>query len=124
MTAFKLRAYPCKEPIFAGPIYLPRTSLEELAKAAAAFTQRSNDAKMGMFLYVVKKELRPSMGASQDMLVVHAFDANGEKHGRSDEGFGWALKLEGARDETRQMNLKGMADLQGEIHLTIFNMRL
>ena len=50
------------------------------------------------------------------MLVVHAFDAHGEEHGRSDEGFGWALKLKGAVDGTKSMNLKGVADLQGEMH--------
>ena len=116
MTAFKLRAYRYTQSIFAGPIYLPRSSLPVIARAAADFTQRSHDAKMGMFLYVLKKDLLQSIGVSQDMLVVHAFDAHGEEHGRSDEGFGWALKLKGAVDGTRPMNLKGVADMQGEIY--------
>ena len=68
-----------------------------------------------MFLYVLKKELLHSIGVEQDMLVVHAFDAHGEEHGRSDEGFAWALGLEGAVDGTKLMNLKGVADLQGEM---------
>lgn len=70
-----------------------------------------------MFLYVLKKELLDSMGADQDMLVVHAFDAHGEEHGRSEAGFGWALKLNGAVDGTKVMNLKGLSDLQGETSL-------
>ncbi len=66
-----------------------------------------------MFLYVLKKELLESIGVDQDMLVVHTFDAHGEEHGRSDEGFGWALRLKGAVDGTKRMNLRGVADLQG-----------
>lgn len=67
-----------------------------------------------MFLYVLKKEVLESIHVDQDMLVVHAFDAHGEEHGRSDEGFCWALGLKGAIDGTKIMNLRGVADLQGE----------
>ena len=115
VTAFKLQAYRYTQSIFAGPIYLPKTALPEIARAVADFTQRSHDAKLGMFLYVLKKDLLKSIGVKQDMLVVHAFDAHGEAHGRSDEGFGWALKLKGVVDGTKIMNLKGVADLQGEM---------
>ena len=68
-----------------------------------------------MFLYVLKKDFLDFLGVGQDMLVVHAFDAHGEEHGRSEQGFGWALGLKGAVDDTKVMNLKGVADLQGEI---------
>lgn len=114
VTAFKLRAYRYTQSIFAGPIYLPKDTLPEIGRAVANFTQRSHDGKLAMFLYVLKKELLQSIGVKQDMLVVHAFDAHGEEHGRSDEGFGWALRLKGAVDGTKTMNLKGVADLQGE----------
>ncbi len=119
VTAFKLRAYRYTQSIFAGPIILPKDTLPEIAKAVANFTQHSHDAKLGMFLYVLKKELLHYLGVDQDMLVVHAFDAHGEEHGRSDAGFGWALRLKGAVDQTKTMNLKGVADLQGEMLLTI-----
>lgn len=66
-------------------------------------------------MYVLKKELLPiALGIDQDMIVVHAFDAYGEKHGRSEEGFRWALEMEGIIDNTAVMNLRGVADLQGE----------
>ena len=115
MTSFKLRTYRYTESIFAGPIYLPKDTLPETARAVAAFTQRSHDVKLAMFLYVLKKELLDSIGVNQDMLVVHASEAHGEAHGRGDEGFGWALGLKGAVDGTRLMNLKGVADMQGEM---------
>lgn len=118
MTAFKLRAYRYTQSIYAGPIYLPKASLPEIGRAVADFTQRSHDEKMGMFLYVLKKEILQLIGAHQDMLVVHAFDAHGEEHGRSEEGFGWALKLKGAVDMTKSMNLKGVADLQSKMYPT------
>ena len=62
MAAFKLRAYRYTQSIYAGPIYLPKDSLPEIARAVADFTQRSHDEKMGMFLYVLKKELLDSIG--------------------------------------------------------------
>lgn len=98
VTAFKLRAYRYTQSIFAGPIFLPKNTLPKIARAVADFTQRSHDGKMTMFLYVLKKELLDSLGAEQDMVVVHAFDAHGEEHGRSEQGFGWALALDGAVD--------------------------
>lgn len=116
VTAFKLRAYRYTQSIYAGPILLPKDTLPQIARAVADFTQRSHDEKMGMFLYVLKKELLEWMDVHQDMLVVHAFDAHGEEHGRSDEGFGWALRLEGAVDKTKTMNLKGVADLQSKMY--------
>ena len=116
VTKFRLKAYPYTQSIFAGPIYLPKTALSEVAQAVADFTQRSHDKKLGMFLYVLKKELLASMGGGEDKIILHAFDAHGEEHGRSDEGFGWALKLKDAEDKTSTMNLKGVADLQGETH--------
>ena len=116
VTSFKLRAYPYTQSIYAGQILLPKNKIPEIARAVADFTQRSHDAKLGMFLYVLKAELLEAIlkesKVEEDMLVVHAFDAHGEEHGRSDDGFGWALRLEGAIDETRSMNLKGVADLQ------------
>lgn len=115
VTAFKLRAYRYTQSIFAGPIFLPKDTLPEIARAVADFTQRSHDEKLAMFLYVLKKELLESIGVEQDMLVVHVFDAHGEEHGRSDEGFGWALGLKGAIDGTKPTNLRGVADLQGKM---------
>ena len=106
MTSFKLRAYRYTQSIFAGPICLPKNTLPEVARAAADFTQRSDDGKLGMFI--------TSLGGGQDNLVIHAFDAHGEEHGRGADGFGWALGLKGAVDETKVMNLRGLADLQGE----------
>ena len=55
-----------------------------------------------------------SLGGGQDTVVIHAFDAHGEVHGQSADGFGWALGLKGAVDETKVTNLRGLADLQGE----------
>ena len=91
MTAFKLRAYRYTQSIFAGPIFLPKNTLQEIARAVADFTQRSHDGKLAIFLYVLKKELLSFIGVAQDMLVVHAFDAYGEEYGWSDEGSGGFL---------------------------------
>ena len=72
------------------------------------------DPKVAMFLYVMRKELLAFIGADTDMLVVHAFDALGEEHGRKE--FAWALEMEGMVDQTRGgMTLRDMALLQEHI---------
>jgi hypothetical protein len=65
-----------------------------------------------MFLYVMKKKLLASLGnIDSDMLVIHAYDANGEAHGR--ESFRWALSIPGAIDQTRVTTFAGVIQLQG-----------
>jgi hypothetical protein len=42
------------------------------------------------------------------------YDAHGEKHGRSDAGFKWALDIPGAIDTTSAMSLRGVHDTQSK----------
>ncbi len=86
----------------------------------ADFIQSSSDRKLAMFLYVLKKELLDQLGVNQGMLVVHPFDAHGKKHGHKDAGLSSALKLKGAVDGTKIMDLKGVANLQAEISFNVF----
>lgn len=72
-----------------------------------------------MLLYVVKKKLLASIGTDQDTLVVHAFDGNGEEHGR--RAFQWALGIPGAIDQTTITGLRGVTGLQGEYTFAILS---
>jgi hypothetical protein len=116
VTAFKFRVRPYTQQIWAGPILLPNKQevLKKVAKGIISMDFDDRDPKIAMFLYLMRKEIIESMGGKDDMLVVHAFDANGEKHGR--EAFSWALNLEGAIDMTGLKNLREVADLQGNYH--------
>ncbi|KAL4912287.1 hypothetical protein BDW62DRAFT_206624 [Aspergillus aurantiobrunneus] len=51
--------------------------------------------------------------ADSGMMVTHAFDANGEAHGRA--SFKWALDLPGVIDQTRISTLADVAQLQGKV---------
>ncbi|KAF2095483.1 FAD-binding domain-containing protein [Rhizodiscina lignyota] len=115
VTAFKLRAYPYKESVWSGPIFAPMSTVQEVAKGIVKAAARMDEQKVAMYFYCMKKELLEMMGADQDMFVIHAFDANGEEHGRSEEGFKWALDLPGAIDQTKMMSLKGVSELQGKL---------
>ena len=122
MTAFKLRARPYPQSIWTGPILLPRDSLRGeslhmVARNFASMANRKSEPKVAMCLYIMKKELLQAVGATSDMLVLHAFDAEGEEHGRSAAAFKWALDIPGAVDSTTVMNLRGVADLQGDLCL-------
>lgn len=108
-----LRVFPYPQNIWAGPILIPREQLHQVAEGIATLVSEPVDPKITMFLYVVKKRLLESIGTDSDMLVIHAFDAHGEAHGRA--SFRWALDIAGAVDQTRTTTLAGVADLQSEI---------
>lgn len=108
----KLRVFPYPQNIWAGQILIPRKGLQQVAEGIANFVAQPVDPKITMFLYVVKGKLLESVGTKSDMLVIHAFDAHGEEHGRAN--FQWALNIPGAIDKTIITNLAGVANLQGE----------
>ena len=63
---------------------------------------------------MMRKEQLAFMGANEDMLIIQAFDALGELHGRGTDGFKWALECPGATDTTTISSLSGLAKLQGK----------
>jgi len=118
VTHFKFRArpYPDNGKLWAGPILIPRVKVLEVAKGIVSMAEKEKRGEMSdkvaMFLYVMRKELLAFIGATQDMLVVHAFDARGEEAGR--EEFRWATEMEGAVDQTKgDMTLGEVGRLQG-----------
>ncbi|KAL3446955.1 hypothetical protein BJX65DRAFT_278349 [Aspergillus insuetus] len=115
LVSVVLRVYPYPQDIWAGPILIPRKHLEHVADGLTTFLASQPDPKITMLLYVVKKKLLESLGTvDSDMLVIHAFDANGEAHGR--DSFRWALDIPGAIDQTNITTLAGVARLQDKIH--------
>jgi hypothetical protein len=100
--------------LWAGPILLPNTPsvLKRIAEGIVSMDAQPRDPKVAMFLYMMRKEVIIALGGRDAMVVVHAFDANGEEHGR--ERFKWALEMEGVMDMTEIKNLKGVADMQGQ----------
>ncbi|KPI38969.1 uncharacterized protein AB675_4445 [Cyphellophora attinorum] len=117
VARFKFNAKPFPENgnIWGGPIMIPREKAPEVAKGIAAMCAREDtNPKVALFVYVLKKEILHFLGADQDMLVIHAYDAFGEEHGRKE--FAWALDFEGAIDKTRsQMTMREMTDLQANL---------
>ncbi len=73
--------------------------------------------QVSMDLYVVRKEQAAHMGATEDLLIVQAYDALGEEHGRSKDGFKWALDIPDAMDMTKVTNLRGTSQMHGELIL-------
>jgi hypothetical protein len=86
--------------------------LQRIAEGIVSMDSAPRDPKVAMFLYLMRKEIIVALGGTDAMLVVHAFDSNGEEHGR--QRFKWALEMEGAMDMTETKNLRGVADMQCE----------
>ena len=69
---------------------------------------------MGLQIYVMDLERR---GLKEKMpepdIAVFVYDAHGKEHGRSEEGFKWALDIEGATDMTVETSIREVNLLQG-----------
>ncbi|OQV00655.1 FAD binding domain-containing protein isoform 2 [Cladophialophora immunda] len=104
VVALKLRVHKYTSSVYSGNILVPNESLAELAKGVSDFTRRTQDPKVAMHLFCL--DLAHAALTGQDPapgIMIVVYDANGEAHGRSDEGFGWALRIQGAVDKTRAM---------------------
>lgn len=75
---------------------------------------RPPNPRVAFYLFMMRKEQLPFLHAMEDILMIHVFDASGETHGRSAEGFKWALDCPGVIDTTKILTLSGLSKLQGE----------
>lgn len=106
-TAFRMRVYKYPSSIFCGQIIFPPEAMPVVARETAAFIARCDDPKIALHLYCLDMTLGtmanqgPTPGIS-----IFAYDANGEEHGRSADGFKWALDIEGAVDKTHVVNFR------------------
>ena len=107
MTALKLKARPYPQNLFCGVIFFPYSSLAEISKGVAEMAARTADGKMAM--HVVNRG--PAMGEAppggKPGIAILPFDAHGEAHARSEEGFAWAFRIPGAVEfGCKEMNLQ------------------
>ena len=94
VTAFKMRVYKYPSSIFSGQIVYPPEALQDIARETAAFASKCNDPKMAMHLYCLDMTAGTYTGKDpKPGLAICAYDANGPEHGRSEQGFKWALDV-------------------------------
>ncbi|OAP62157.1 hypothetical protein AYL99_04360 [Fonsecaea erecta] len=115
VTRYRLRARKYEAQTWGGYIFIPKRELRAVVRGIAAMDARPPNPKVALCLFVMRKEQLAHMGAQEDMLMVLVFDALGETHGRSDDGFRWALDCPGAVDTTKIIGLSGMAKLQENV---------
>ncbi|KEF51935.1 uncharacterized protein A1O9_11925 [Exophiala aquamarina CBS 119918] len=114
-TAYKMRVYKYPSSIFCGQIIYPADAMPIVARETAAFIARCSDPKIALHLYcldmtqgsMTSKEPKPGIS-------IFAYDANGEEHGRSADGFKWALDIEGAIDMTHAVNFRQVNESFGK----------
>ncbi|KIW96534.1 uncharacterized protein Z519_01925, partial [Cladophialophora bantiana CBS 173.52] len=106
-TAFKMRVYKYPSSIFCGQIVYPSDALKDIARETAAFASRCSDPKMALHLYCLNMTAGTYAGKEpKPGLAIFAYDANGPEHGRSKDGFKWALDIPGAVDLTKTLNFR------------------
>ncbi|GME66435.1 FAD linked oxidase [Neofusicoccum parvum] len=126
VTRFHMRTYPYTSSIFAGRIAYPPSALEVVSRRVAEFAARPYDPKLSLHCLIgvadekfpgqaswVSDSSDPKHEAATFRLSMFVFDAYGEEHGRSEEGFKWALDVPEAVDKTTVTNLRGVNELQG-----------
>ncbi|KAK3062728.1 hypothetical protein LTS18_003479 [Coniosporium uncinatum] len=111
VAAFKLKAYRYTQSILSGIIKFPSSSketLEAVSRRLAVFLRRCEDPKIACHVFIrnPSSPFLPGLG----LLV---FDANGPEHGRGEDGFKWALDIEGAVDMTRECTIKDVNGYSG-----------
>jgi hypothetical protein len=113
VTKFKLKAYRYTQSIFAGPIIVPRSQASAVARGLAGMSVKDVPPQISADLAVVRKEAMAHMGAKEDLLIIQSFDSLGGEHGRSEDGFKWALDIPGAIDRTKVTNMRGISLMNG-----------
>ncbi|KAK5230537.1 hypothetical protein LTR47_007391 [Exophiala xenobiotica] len=109
VTAFKMRVYKYPSSIYCGQIVYPAEALQDVARQIAAFCSRCSDSRLALHLYCLNLSMGAYAGNEPKAgLVIFVYDARGEEHGRSEDGFKWALDIKGAMDMTTSMNLRGV----------------
>ena len=98
MTALKLRARKYADNVFCGVIICPYSSLPEISKKVAEVAARTADGRIAM--HVVNRG--PGMGepgpGPKPGIAIMPYDAHGEGHARSEQGFKWAFDMKGAQE--------------------------
>jgi len=115
-TAYKMRVYKYPTSIFCGQIIFPPEAMPAIARETAAFIERCEDPKIAVHLYCL--DMTQGTMTSQEPnpgISIFAYDANGEEHGRSADGFKWALDIEGAIDMTHAVNFRQVNEAFGKI---------
>lgn len=105
VVAFKMKVYKYPSSIFCGQIIYPPEALHDVARETAAFASRCKDPKVAMHLYCLDMSQGTYTGKGHKPgLAIFAYDANGPEHGKSEEGFKWALDIPGAIDLTKTLS--------------------
>lgn len=112
VTRFKLRAFDYTQKIYSGSILVPRSSWHLAKPGIVKCAKVPDQKKVSLYFFCMKKEALAAMGAQEDMLILSVYDANGEAHGRGEDGFKWALDIPGAIDaDTKERNMRETAAL-------------
>lgn len=111
VTAFKLKARKYPQKILGGTIIFPESSLQAVSEAVANFVVNVTNARVAAHVYFL--EPRNPFFPFPAGVGLMIFDANGEEHGRSENGFKWAFEIEGALDMTKEMTLLEVHHITG-----------
>lgn len=111
MTKFRLKAHKYSPTIFSGMVSIPSGSLQTLSYEVSAWVGRCHDPKMALHVFILAKQGLHG-DTFEPSLVALPFDAHGEDHGRSSDGFKWLLDIPGSEPRVGPMNLSGVHELQ------------
>jgi hypothetical protein len=93
VTALKFRAWQYPSKVFAGLLFYPYSSLNEVSKVVSKMAARVADPKLAMHVVNRGTAFGEAPQGARPGIAVMMYDANGEAHGRSEDGFGDMYKV-------------------------------
>ena len=97
-----------------GFVFFPYSRLKEVSKGVSEMATRAADPKVAMHVVNQGSGMgAPAQGAKPGIAVM-MYDAHGEEHGRSDDGFGWLFKIPDGQpvsvQETTLLQMNALAE--------------
>ncbi|KAN0076339.1 hypothetical protein V8E54_006481 [Elaphomyces granulatus] len=97
ITEAKIKVHPFTSNICCFTIRFPDYALPAVSEAVSAFSKRPSEPKVAMHVFLMDLEQRTLRDeAPKACLELLIYDAHGKEHAQSEEGFKWALDIDGA----------------------------
>lgn len=76
-----------------GFVFFPYERLKEVSKGVSEMAARAADPKVAMHVVNRGRGMGEEAQGAKPGIAIMMYDAHGEEHGKSDEGFGWVFKI-------------------------------
>lgn len=114
VSQLRLQTHTYENKIWSGMVHVPSDpdTLHKVSHAVSVFAKKK-DAKMALHVFIVDFTMQALQGQPPvPQLALLPFDAHGEAHARTSDGFAWLLEVPGAQCQCGEMDIAAVNELQ------------